>query len=235
MMKIISFLISAVFPLIKVLFPQFKFNPVGNASATDAFVKIKDALETKTIPVLKKMSGKSLPVERINQYLINEVNKEYSCQYTCYCTGLPVMTGKKLIPEKYDDVCKSMGAMRDDFWILDHDKMLVAGGLNGYRTEQVPVVKSSLTAIIQRVIESINAGAPVIASLGGKHYQLVSGYEPINDELLLKITDPGGWNDTHMETSTMRVFKFDKNGNRIYSSKSGVQRVVTSFRFIVKV
>lgn len=234
-MKIISFIIGALFPMIKVLFPQFKFNPVGTGNATDAFVKIKDALESKTIPVQKKMMGKSLPVERINQYLINEVNKEYSCQYSCYCMGLPVMTGKKLIPEQYDDVCKAMGAMRDDFWILDHDKMLVAGGLKGCRTEVVSIVKATLAATFQRVIESINAGAPIILSLGGKHYQLVTGYDTIAEELLLKITDPGGWNDTHMETSTMRVFKFDKNGNRIYSSKSGVQRIATSLRFIVKV
>lgn len=236
MMQLIKMIIGMLFPMIKLAFPNFKFNPVSAGSATDAFVKIKDAMDSKTIPVqaLKKTGSKDLGATRINQYLINEVNKEYACQYTCYCMGLPLVTGKKLIPEQYDDVCKSMDAMRDDFWIKDHDKMLVAGGLKGYKTESVAVSKSNSLSIIQRVIESINSGIPVIASLGGKHYQLVSGYKPVVDEILLIITDPGGWVDTNMETSTMRVFKFAKDGSRVYSSKSGVQRVVTSFRFIVK-
>lgn len=124
--------------------------------------------------------------------------------------------------------------MNKSFKILDHDKMLIAGGLKGYRSEYMAVKRATISDVIARVIESINNNLPAILSLDGNHYQLINGYEKIGDEFLLKIVDPGGWNDTHIETSSMRVFKF-KGEKRIYSTHGGVHRVVTSIRFIVKV
>jgi len=237
MLQVIKTLISAFYPILKVFFPNLKFNPVSKGYATDVFGQIKDAIDSKEIPIKnagKKVTGKSLDIERINQYLINENHKEYACLYSCYCMAIPVITGVKLVPEQYDDVCKELGAMTEYFFIKDHDRMLVAGGLKGYKTESVAVLAGSPMPLIQRIIESINSGIPVIVSLAGKHYELCKGYTTVGSELLLELVDPGAWNDTHLETSTMRVFKFDKSGGRLYSTKSGVQRVATSFRFIVK-
>lgn len=234
MLQVITTIIKALWPILRMIIPNLSMSPVGGNLATLGFAKIKDLVETKELP-LSESKSKLLPIERINQYKIKESNNEYACFFTSYVMQLSYMSGKKLVPEQFDDVCKNAKVINDKFRILagGHEKIYVCAGLPQYTSLYLAVTKSSQLEVLRRVIASINADLPCIVSLDGNHFQLVNGYEYRNDELLLNIVDPGGWVDTHLETSTMRVFKF-KGEQRIYSQYKGVHRVGTSFRLPVK-
>lgn len=233
MLQLISLLMKVLYPIIKQFLPNFSFSPTGDNFATQAFAKIKDLVETKEIELPKK-NGKRLNVNKVEQFKIREDNNEFACLYSGYVMTGSYVTKKAIVPEQFDDVCVEAGAMNRSFKILNHDKMLQLAGIKGAVSEKLSVTKANIVEFVKRVKASIDANLPVIVSLsGGVHYELIVGYEYKNDELVFEVIDPGGWNDTNIETSTLRFYKVVK-GKRVYSQNSGVQRIVTSVRFVKK-
>ena len=177
-------------------------------------------------------NGKKLATVRRSQYKLNMPQRDYACLYMCWYIETSFMTSLGKTPEQFAELCIQQKAMRSDFFVNSPEKILIAADLSQYVTS---VMQANAPAAMQKVKDSIDADIPVIASLGGGHYQLISGYDTVDGELFFLVDDPGLAVDTHVETTTMRVFKFGANKLRIYSkNKKGEQRKVTSFRFTVE-
>lgn len=95
-MAFLATLIKGLYPLIKVLFPTFQFNPVTTNKAKDAFAKIQDIVSNAKSPTGKALGKKALSINRIDQYKINEPNNQFSCLYSDYCMACSFI-GKRFL------------------------------------------------------------------------------------------------------------------------------------------
>ena len=171
--------------------------------------------------IIAKAKSYGLGQKRVGQNEIADPNNKYACLFTCYYMLVTQFFGKSLSMSEYKRKCVSGGAMRDDFFVLDHNKMLLCVGIEG----SMKKVSSNLQ---KAIYESLLRGRPVIASLSGKHWESIDGWEVLNDALCFTIDDPGFQKDTYCDTSTLEVFRLENN-KRVYSKHSdGSRRVVTS-------
>lgn len=166
---------------------------------------------------LKKLLGQ----ERVSQFNTDPDSK-FACFFTTFFMYFRTTRKMKLSFQEYKRECLRVGAIKQNFTILDHSKMAAAAGY--------PTLTSKNTAskIKEKIFELLLKEQPVPFSLNGAHYESIDGYEVTDaGELLFHVDDPGGQGDTFCEADTLKVFRIEK-GKRIYSRHpNGAQRVIT--------
>jgi hypothetical protein len=171
--------------------------------------------------IIAKTKKLALGQKRVGQNEIADPNNKYACLFTCYYMLANQFFLKSISMPEYKHKCVSAGAMREDFYVLDHNKMLSSVGIEG-------TMKKISTNMQKAIYESLLRGRPVIASLSGKHWESIDGWEVVNDTLCFTVDDPGYQKDTYCDTSTLEVFRVENN-KRVYSKHAdGSRRAVTS-------
>ena len=169
-----------------------------------------------------KMTKKLLGQERMSQFN-KDPNSKYACFFTCCLMYFKTVYKVKFTFDEYKRECLRAGAIRNDFWLLDHSKMAAAAGY--------PNLKSYNTSenIREKIYELILKGQPVIFSLAGKHYESIDGFETTEGgDILFHVDDPGGQGDTFALASELCVFKM-VDGKRVYSKHpNGAKRKITT-------
>lgn len=168
-----------------------------------------------------KMTKKLLGQERMSQFN-KDPNSKYACFFTCCLMYFKTVYKVKLTFDEYKRECLRAGAIRNDFWLLDHSKMAAAAGY--------PNLKSYNTSenIREKIYELILKGQPVIFSLSGKHYESIDGFESVDNDILFHVDDPGGQGDAFALASDLLVFKV-VDGKKVYSKHpNGAKRKITT-------
>jgi hypothetical protein len=180
-------------------------------------MSIKDIVST----IIANAKSFALGEKRVGQNEIADPNNKYACLFTCYYMLVTQFFGRSLSMKEYKRKCVSSGAMREDFFVLDHNKMLSCVGVES-------TMKKVSSNIQKAIYESLLRGRPVIASLSGKHWESIDGWEVLNDTLCFTVDDPGFQKDTYCDTTTLEVFRIENN-KRVYSKHAdGSRRIVTS-------
>lgn len=182
---------------------------------------IREAIE-KISKAAKDLFNFSLKQETVSQYQPDPNNK-YACLFTCYYMFLRTVSGYKKSWEEYKKACIAAGALREDFYVLDHAKMLRAGG------DATHTPKKITANMVQEIVQSVLTGRPVICSLNGEHWVSIDGWTMRDNEMLFTIDDPARKEDVFC-TWELRPFSFTANGKKTYQLKrnSATKREITS-------
>lgn len=174
---------------------------------------IKDAAQSVT--------QKFLGQERMSQFN-KDPNSKYACFFTCCLMYFRTVHKYKGNFVQYKAACLKIGAIKENFFILDHSKMAEAAGQN-------LVCKNTSKNIREKIYELILKGVPVPFSLSGRHYESIDGFEATETgDILFHVDDPGGQGDTFALASELCVFKI-VDGNPVYSRHpDGSKRKITT-------
>jgi hypothetical protein len=171
--------------------------------------------------IIAKTKALALGQKRVGQNEIADPNNKYACLFTCYYMLVTQFFGKSLSMADYKSKCMSAGALREDFYVLSHDKMLSCVGIASSMKRYVGDMQKA-------IYESLLRGRPAIVSLAGHHFESIDGWEMLNGTLCFTVDDPGNQKDTYCDTSTLEVFHLE-NGKRVYSKhRDGSRRAVTA-------
>lgn len=173
--------------------------------------------------LIDNIKEKLLGQERISQMPPGDPNNKYACLFTCYYMFLRHVWGYRGSWHEYKRACMQAGALRKDFYVLNHTKMLRAVGCTEYTPRKVT------SGIPEAIIASIVDGRPVICSLDGEHWVSIDGWRVVNDELVFTIDDPGYAGDWYC-TLDLRPYRL-VNGARHYQTsrkQPGQLRRITS-------
>lgn len=165
---------------------------------------LKSAISNITAPFKK-----SLNQELRRQNEEHDPNNIYACFFACCLMFFSYKLNKRLKYSEYRRACIRAGAMRDDFYILNHQKMAEAAGCN-------LIARNQIKNLREKIFELLLKETPVIFSLGNEHYESIDGYEVTDGNLLFTIDDPGFQGDKFCDPETLEVFKIQDN-KRIYS------------------
>lgn len=182
---------------------------------------INSAIDT-VIEGAKALTKKLLGQERISQFN-KDPNSKYACFFTCcYMYFRTTEKSFKMTWDEYKKACIKAGAIREDFYLLDHSSMAKAAGfpkLKCYNTSR---------GIKEKIYELIIKGKPVPFSLSGRHYESIDGVEVVEGDILFHIDDPGGQGDTFALASDLLVFK-SVGDKKVYSRHpDGSKRKITT-------
>jgi hypothetical protein len=188
------------------IFAFFKSNKQAGTIASDVFGKVTGSVQG-TIAAFKTVDLG--PKERIPQSTLTNPARIYACNVTSHLMMDIVQGAEPISLDSYYAKCLALNAIRPDCYVLDYNKMREASGLKGYKYRSADVTN------VNEIIEKLDKGIPMHVHVGG-HFEMIRGYTQTPEETLILINDPGYWVDTHMEATTLRVFRFDGN-KRIYS------------------
>lgn len=152
------------------------------------------------------------PTVAEKQYGHADTNEHYACFFTEVHQYLTRFFGFQMTWAEYKIACVNAGALRNDFAILDRQKMADAANCGAIRA-------CDSTVSIQQKIDSILAqGKFAIVSLnGGEHYEsIVARRQDGNYD----VTDPGYQNDAQADGTTLEFFHLNATGQKIYSADS---------------
>jgi hypothetical protein len=208
------------------IFEFFRKNKQVGGFASDVFNKAASSVATQ----IESPKRVDLLPERIPQEsLAPNPNKKYACNVAAHLMMDIAEGGAKMSLTEYYEKCLSVKAIRSDCFILDYNKMREVSGLKGYKYTSETISKNS----IQTILNNLNKGITMHVHVGG-HFEMIKGYEYFNGELLFLVNDPGYQVDTHIESTTWKMFKI-KDGQRIYSKNSQKQeRKALSIGWYVK-
>lgn len=138
----------------------------------------------------------------------------FACNFSCVYMVFELYTRKKggtfMTPEKYKVECVNKGAMRDDFFITDYDKMAAAAGFNGLKRKE-----SSDVSIIPSLIDK---GIPVIIYIDQPHFEVIDGYTKTGKTYKFSVKDPGKQLKPLGDTSTDSTTKILVGDGGVQSS-----------------
>jgi hypothetical protein len=180
-------------------------------------MSIKDIVST----IIEKAKSFALGEKRVGQNEIADPNNKYACLFTCYYMLVTQFFCRSLSMAEYKRKCVASLAMTEDFFVRDHNLMLSCVGIEA-------TMKKVVTNLQKVTYENLLRGRPVIASLAGKHWESIDGWEVLNDALCFTVDDPGFQGDTYCDTTTLEVFHVENN-KRVYSKHAdGSRRKVTA-------
>ena len=154
-------------------------------------------------------------------------NSKYACFFTAAWSYFRKHYSLKLSWDAYKKACVAAGAMRNDFYLLDRDKMATAAGAKAKCIEEVGA------GIASRAIQLIMLGKTCLFSLNGEHYESIVGVEKFEapdgtEKLRFLLEDPGGQGDTFADYDDLICYHEGKGGQRIESKNSkGGRRKIT--------
>lgn len=195
------------------IFEFFKRNKQAGGFASEIFKKASTSVlqEVQTQDQNRKIRVDLLP-ERIPQESLHpNPNKKYACNVAAHLMMDIAEGAAKITLTEYYNRSLSLKAIRPDCYILDYNKLREASGLRGYKYVSESITKNSVNTILN----NLNKGITMHVHVGG-HFEMIKGYEYFNGELLFLVNDPGYQVDTHIESTTWKMFKF-VDGKRVYS------------------
>lgn len=155
------------------------------------------------------LTAKALQQDRVSQYANKDPNNGYACFFTCFFMYFRTVHKYGKTWEQYKVDCVKLGAMREDFKILNRDLMARAAG-------QRLTAKESTTKLREKIFELLLLGRPVIFALnGGQHFESIDGYKAQRDKVIFSIDDPGPNNDTQADAETLTVSNSKKMSGKI--------------------
>lgn len=153
-------------------------------------------------------------------------NSKYACFFTAAWSYFRAHHGLKLTWDAYKAACVACGAIRDDFYLLDRDRMAKAAGV------KAKCIEESGAGIAARALQLVMLGRTCLFSLNGEHYGSIVGAEKYEtadgDKLRFLVEDPGGQGDTFADYDDLIVYHEGKGGQRIESKNhKGGRRKIT--------
>jgi hypothetical protein len=146
------------------------------------------------------ITAKALGQERVSQYANKDPNNGYACFFTCYYMYFRTVYGYSQTWSEYKAACVKLGAMREDFKILDRSKMAAAAG-------QRLVSKETASKLREKIYELLLQNKPIPFALNnGQHFESIDGFTVENGKLVFTIDDPGPNNDTRADAETLTVY-----------------------------
>jgi hypothetical protein len=154
-------------------------------------------------------------------------NSKYACFFTAAFSFFRAHYGLRASWDSYKIACLAQRAIREDFYLLNKDKMAIAAGVAAKCFEE------SGAGIAARALQLVTLGRTCLFSLNGEHYETIVGAEKFEDadgteRLRFLVEDPGGQGDRFADYEDLIVYREDKNGVRVYSkNKKGGKRKIT--------
>ena len=182
-----------------------------------------ESLKNAASNALKKMLGQEL----VKQYTNPDPMNKYACFFTAFFMYFRTVHGMKFSFAKYKQECLVIGAMKENFTILDHSKMAAAAGYPKLKC------KNTSSKITEKIFELLLKNCPVPFSLGGKHYESIDGYEAQSDgSIRFSVDDPGWQHDTFCDAADLFVYRIE-NGKKVYSKNDagGKRKITTVYWF----
>lgn len=154
-------------------------------------------------------------------------NSKYACFFTGAWSYFRKHHSLRLTWDQYKAACIACGAIRDDFYLLDRDKMAKAAGV------KATCVDEAGPGMAARALQLVTLEKTCLVSLNGEHYGSVVGVEKFEaddgtEKLRFLIEDPGGQGDTFADYDDLIMYHEGKGGQRIESKNSkGGRRKIT--------
>lgn len=154
-------------------------------------------------------------------------NSKYACFFTAAFSFFRTHYRLRLSWDEYKAACLKVGAIKEDFYLCDRDKMATAAGVRAKCFEE------SGDGIAARALQIVTLGKTCLFSLNGEHYETIIGVEKFDsgdgvERLRFLLEDPGGQSDRFADYDDLLCYHEDKNGVRIYSkNKKGGKRKIT--------
>lgn len=154
-------------------------------------------------------------------------NSKYACFFTAAWSYFRAHHGLKLSWDAYKAACVACGVIRDDFYLLDRDKMAKAAGV------KAKCVEESGPGIAARALQLVTLGKTCLFSLNGEHYESITGAEKYEandgtEKLRFILEDPGMQNDSFADYDDLICYHEGKGGQRIESKNhKGGKRKIT--------
>lgn len=137
-----------------------------------------------------QLTAKALGQERISQYANQDPNNGTACFFTYHYMYFRTVYKYSKTWQEYKADCVKIGAMRNDFKILDRDLMARAAG-------QRLIAKGTTAKLREKIYELLLLDRPVGFALnGGAHFESIDGFVPRGDKLFFTIDDPAAGSKT---------------------------------------
>ncbi len=154
-------------------------------------------------------------------------NNKYACFFTAAFSFFRAHYGLRASWDTYKIACLAQKAIREDFYLLNKDKMAVAAG-----AYPAKCYEETGDGIAARALQLITLGRTCLFSLNGEHYETIIGVEKFDagdgvEQLRFLLEDPGGQGDKFADYVDLICYHEDKNGVRVYSKnrKGGKRRI----------
>lgn len=153
-------------------------------------------------------------------------NSKYACFFTAAYSYFRTHYRLRMSWDAFKAACVALKAIRDDFFLLDRDRMAEAAGV------KANCIEESGDGIAARALQLVTLGKTCLFSLNGEHYESIVGAEKYKDadgteRLRFLIEDPGGQGDRFADYDDLICYHEEK-GVRVYSAnKKGGKRKIT--------